>query len=330
MEAYEWGPDPENLLRSLKSYSDALVLSIKESTDSIQNLSRSCLEASISIENIKNRFELLSLSHDITQRIQDTSHLFLALESGPVSGPGAPDMAATSEGNEDVMHKYLEALRLGAEALKKPLDTERYNRPLPYLYGSPEYLQHDHIGLSGPTSSGTVPPPLTTQDLLNRAFSGLPSSYGASSSLQELASTPGSQEGPRDFMAMLDRALQGQLNDEGDADDAVLPGMAATAAQFHEAAGPPGGSLGAVEPPAASTNTAGELAGLVSDARGSTNTAGELAGLVSDARGSTKSASEPAGPMGDARGLPAIVLDGEGLFDDDDDKDDAEKDRPTR
>lgn len=42
----------------------------------------------------------------------------------------------------------MEALRLGAEALTAPLDAERYNRPLPYLYGSPEYLQVQSLNQS--------------------------------------------------------------------------------------------------------------------------------------------------------------------------------------
>lgn len=48
--------------------------------------------------------------------------------------------------------------------------------------------------MSLPGTDSTVVPPMTTQELLDRAYSGLPGSYRTSGSLQEAASTPGSQE----------------------------------------------------------------------------------------------------------------------------------------
>lgn len=67
MEAYQWGPGTEKLLESLRQYSSELLESLNRSADSIERLSRASMQARIAVDNIKNRFELLSLNHSVTQ-----------------------------------------------------------------------------------------------------------------------------------------------------------------------------------------------------------------------------------------------------------------------
>ncbi|CAL8461842.1 g1373 [Coccomyxa elongata] len=220
----EWGLESDKkLLACLQRFSAGFLSRVSEAGTSLDQLLRDTEAAEIRATDAGNRFRLLAHTHFTEQGLKDTEE-----DAAPSRRPlTSPPVQLTPENFDKVVHpRYLEALRIGAEAVEAAEASAKRTRPMPYLFGSPEYLQDPHGGL-GPLLPGWQP---AQGALGDETPGGLPE-WGATAGISSAAPSTvgefdaddfstvegGSETGIHrlpDFKSMLEAALRGDIGDD--------------------------------------------------------------------------------------------------------------------
>ncbi|KAK9846281.1 hypothetical protein WJX81_000909 [Elliptochloris bilobata] len=143
------------LLAALQDMSSGLMASLQSCRASVDSVAKDAEAAAVNVAAATSQLRLLSHKRFIQQR---TTSVAESLPRREQPQPPTSAAALSADNFDEVVHPlYCEALAIAAAALSAP-PLAATPRPLPFLFGSPEYLQDPHGGL-GPLIPGWQPPP---------------------------------------------------------------------------------------------------------------------------------------------------------------------------